>query len=523
MTDLLGKHARKAALLWGILAVASILGGCDDQETTTGGSSDQGNALAILLRDPDGRPARHAQVRVRPDSWTPGAALEKGMFADVLADSFGRAFIGGLAAGTYVVEAIQDSLVGSTGRIRLDQSIWARIQLETGSSLVLQSDDPSATGFALRGLSRIGTPTGAGRFEFLQIPKAALEIESRYPGRVAVNILPPLRPGTRAAVLVAGDSLRLDSGTVAGISIPAVSGNLFGTTDVDLVPKGLSVTTERRLLDGTWATTPSPLRLDSTFGGVFRLASGTGFSNPQGLRWNLWQGRPRELFDFAADGSDTTGFPSPTLNGASQLSDMSGPFLRLDSTNSIDWGLSLMDSIPEGAAEIRFRPGPGFQRGHAYSLFSNDAGRLGIGYLRGMLYFVKSTAFVHRWVTSPPGQLLERRWYDILATWGPQGMTLSVDGNLVGWSLDLSGYSPGTNTAQMLGLRSGAKSACCMEALGIVSVQKLDGDIASVHLYDKQPILWSARQPRQCPDSVAGDLRARCGNSETPRDFEILH
>lgn len=524
MTDVRGMPARKAANLGAILGFAFLLGACGDQETLlSGGSSDQGNALAILLQDPDGQPVRHAQVRVRADTWTPGAALEMGTFADVLADSLGWAIISGIASGAYVVEAMQDSLVGTTGRIRVDQNVLSRIRLETGSSLVLQSADPSTTGFALRGLDRIGSPAGAGRFAFHQIPRAVLEIETRYPGRVAVNLLPPLHPGTRAVVLVMGDSLRLDSGSMAGLSIPAASGNLFAITNVDLVPNGLSANAQRRLQDGTWATVPSSLRLDSTFGGMFRLTNGSGFSHPQELRWNVWQGRPRELFDFAADGSDTTGFPNPTLNGALRLVDTTGPFVRLDSTQSIQWGLALMDSMPEGAVEIRFRPGPGFQRGHAYSLFANDASRLGIGYLRGMLYFVKGTDFLHRWITSPPDQLLERRWYNILATWGPQGTTLSIDGNLVGWSADISGYSPGTSTVQQLSLYSGAKSGCCLEPLGIVSPQRLDGDIASVHIYDKQPVLWRTLQPKTCQDSVAGDLRARCGATITPRDFDILH
>lgn len=502
--------------------LAGILGACDDP--SAGGTSDQGNALAIVLRHPDGRPAAHAQIRVRADSWTPGAPLVKGRFADLLADSLGQVTIDGMDEGTYVVEAMQDSLVGSTGRIHLDHPQSTGIHLERGSSIILRSSDPSATGFALRGLSRVGTSVGDGRFEFRQIPTAALEIETRYPGRVALNLLPPLRPGSLAEVIVQGDSLRLDSGALAGASIATSAGNRFEIPFlVELVPTGLDAIPERRLDNGDWALSLSSVRLDSTFGAEYRLRNGTSTSHPQRLRWNLWDGKPKEIFDFAADGTDTTGFPNPTLNGASRLSDTYGSFLRLDSTQSIDWGLALMDSIPQGAVEIRFRPGPGFQRGHAYSLFSNDAARIGIGYLRGMLYFVKGANEIHRWVTSRPNQLLEGRWYDILATWGPQGATLSVDGNLVGWSADVSGYSPGSNTVQMLSLRSGAKTGCCLEPLGIVSPQRLDGDIASIHIYDKQPILWSARLPHQCADSVAGDLRARCGESTTPRDFEILH
>jgi hypothetical protein len=508
----------------GVLGLAFLLGACGGDPAISGGSSDQGNAVKIVLNDPDGRPVRHAEVRVRADSWTPGSPLEKGRFADALTDSLGRVVVTGLGDGGYVVEALRDSLVGSTGTIVLDDgTVSANLVLEKGSSLVLRSSDPGATGFAVRGLDRTALALGGGRYQFQSIPRATLRIETRFAGRISLNTLPALRSGSHAEAVVAGDTLKLESGSFAGLAIPAVSGNLFANTTLDLVPAGLAANPQRRLDDGNWVTTASSLRLDSTFGGVFRLTNGSWSSEPTALQWNLWQGRPRELFDFAADGTDTTGSPDPTLDGAARLTDSTGTFLRIDSTQSVDWGLSLMDSLPEGAVEIHFRPGPGFRDDRAYSILSNNVSRLGIGYLRGMLYFVKSADFVHRWVTSPTGQLRERRWYRILATWGPQGMTLSVDGNLVGWSADVSGYSPGANSASVLTLRSGAKDSCCLEVLGIVSPQKLDGDISAIHLYTQQPIVWGARLPRQCPDSVAGDLRSRCGAGDTPRDFEILH
>lgn len=508
----------------GLLALVVLLASCDDGQSPpaiAGGSSDQGNALKVELRDARGVPVGNARIRVRPDSWTPGVPLVDSNFADVVSDVQGRAVVSGLKDGSYVVEALRDSLVGATAGLELaDGIVSAHLLLEAGSSLVLGSTDPSTTGFALRGLDRVGTLAGPGKFRFHHVPRTPLRIESRSPGRTTIHLLPALTPGTEAEALVVGDTLQLVSGSLAGIAIPAVSGNLFSRTTLDLVPSGLAAIAQRRLDDGTWTPAGASLRLDSTFGGVFRLAQGSWTTPPEFLHWNLWNGRPKEIFDFAADGTDTTGFPPPALLGATRQTDSSGSFLRLDSTQSIDWGLALMDTIPEGALEIRFRPGSGFRRDNAYSLVSNDASRLGIGYLRGMLYFVKSTDYLHRWITSPPGQLLENRWYRILATWGPQGMTLSVDGTLVGWSTELSGYSPGTGTVAQLGLKSGAKDSCCLEVLGILSPQRLDGDISSLHLYAQQPIVQGSGLPRQCPDSVAGDLRARCGSSTTPRNPE---
>lgn len=509
-----------------ILAVSLPLSSCGEGTSPdhAGGSSDQGNTLAVVVRDTLGMPVGKARVRVRPESWTPGAPLAESTFADVWADADGRILVGGLNAGAYVVEAFRDSIVGASSVLRLSRdTVQVPLLLERGSSLLLGSSDPTTTGFALRGLDRPPTAAGPGKFLFPLLPRTTLRIETRSPRGASVNVLPPLKPGTLAEALVQGDTLHLVSGSLADISIPAVSGNLFSATTVDLVASGMAASAQRIREDGTWAPSASSLRLDSTFGGVFRLTDGSWTSTPKRLLWNLWSGKPREIFDFVADDSDTTGFPSPTLLGARRLEDSSGRFLRLDTTQSVEWGLALLDTIPQGALEIHFRPGPGFRRESAYSLVSNEGSRLGIGFLRGMLYFVKGTDFLHRWITSPPGQLLERRWYRILATWGPQGMTLSVDGNLVGWSTEVSGYSPGTATVAQLRLKSGAKDSCCMEPLGIVSPQRLDGDIAALHLYEQQPIVLGSGVPRACPDSVAGDLRARCGSTTTPRNFQVLY
>lgn len=519
MTEVVPSLGRMPSSCAGLLALVFLLASCDDGQSppsTAGGSSDQGNAIALEVRDVRGIPVGHARIRVRPDSWTPGVPLLDSNFANAVADANGQALVSGLKDGSYVIEALRDSLVGATGSLELERgTVSARLVLEAGSSLVLGSADPSTTGFALRGLDRVGILAGPGKFRFHLVPRTPLRVESRSPGRTSVHRLPALTPGTQAEAILAGDTLQLVSGSLADIAIPAVAGNLFARTTLDLVPQGSTAIAQRRLDDGTWSPVGASLRLDSTFGGMFRLAQGSWTTPPEFLHWNLWNGRPKEIFDFAADGTDTTGFPPPTLLGATRRTDASGSFLRLDSTQSVDWGLALLDTIPEGALEIRFRPGSGFRRDGSYSLVSNDASRLGIGYLHGLLYFVKSTDYLHRWITSPPGQLLEDRWYRILATWGPQGMTLSVDGTLVGWSTEISGYSPGTATVAQLGLKSGAKDSCCLEVLGLVSPQRLDGDIASVHLYAQQPIVLGAGFPRQCPDSVAGDLLARCGSSST--------
>lgn len=526
MTELVASRRRVPSSCACLLSLVVLLGSCDDGQppppTTAGGSSEQGNALAVELRDGLGRPVGNARIRVRPDSWTPGIPLVDSNFADVVADANGRALVSGLRDGSYVIEALRDSLVGATASIELERgTVSAQLLLEAGSSLVLGSTDPSTTGFALRGLDRVGTLAGPGKFRFHHLPRTPLRIESRSPGRTSLHLLPALTPGSSAEALVVGDTLQLVSGSLAGIAIPAVSGNFFSKTTLDLVPPGLAAIAQRRLDDGTWTPVGASLRLDSTFGGVFRLAQGSWTTPPEFLHWNLWNGRPKEIFDFAADGTDTTGFPPPTLLGATRQTDSTGSFLRLDTTQSVDWGLALTDSIPEGALEIQFRPGPGFRRDSSYSLVSNEDSRLGIGYLRGMLYFVLSSFEKNRWIVSPSGQIPENRWYRILATWGPQGMTLSVDGTLVGWSTEVSGYSPGGATVAQLSMKSGAKDSCCLLPLDIFSPQRLDGDISSVHLYAQQPIVHGSGLPRPCPEWVPGDPFSQCGS--TPRKAEGLN
>ena len=134
-----------------------------------------------------------------------------------------------------------------------------------------------------------------------------------------------------------------------------------------------------------------------------------------------------------------------------------------------------------------------------------------IGYLRGLLFFQKGQDNVHHFVTSRLGQLQASRWYSIQATWCPLGMVLSVDGTPVAWSSDSSSYQRDarSDTSDLISI--GHKDYCCMDALRITRPMQGAGDYSDIQFLKTQADAWNDGKAHACPDSVGGDILARCG------------
>jgi len=511
------------ALLGGILG-----SGCTDNPATpavTGGSSEQGNALELAIADASGKAVAHAVVKVRPRDWTVGEPLVAGRFANTSTDAQGRVRIDSLHAGLYMVEAVRDSLLGAAP-IKIDrlsdnqQASRISLTMATGSSLVLDGL-AGADLVALAGLDLSPRTLDDGRIEFAPLPANRFDLVVRDTVPARIVTLPPFEPGSRAVATITNGGLQLDSGTVWNLPAARTAIPLLGAQMVELVPTGSVLSLERLDSQGQWSKMPGgSILADSSQGGWYRLSGNAATGAPAFLQWTIWDTPPGLLFGYEVGGSDSLAAPAMANHGARPLADADGSFLRMDSTQWVDFGVVLKDSIPQGSLEFQFRPGAGFSSSKAYLLVGMESSRLSVGYLKGSLFLLKSTDAIHRWTMTRPGQLTEDRWYTILASWGPQGMTISIDGRLEAWNADVTGYSPGIADTSTLHLVSGRKSStCCTEALGLVSPLKLDGDIAGLRLRPRQPILWKTPSPHSCPDSTTGDLRARCGIATTPRIF----
>lgn len=75
-------------------------------------------------------------------------------------------------------------------------------------------------------------------------------------------------------------------------------------------------------------------------------------------------------------------------------------------------------------------------------------------------------------------------------------MTLALDGRLIAWSSDISGYH--SATAQRNNLRIGGKSNCCMEPERVTSAINASGSYRYLRLRFKQPKVWSDSIAHAC-------------------------
>lgn len=491
-----------------MVAVAAWFAGCSEE--VAGGSSEQGNAIELVVADPANRPVAGASIRLRPHDWVRGGAIADARKVDGRTDSLGRFRCERLPPGDYVVEAQVDSLVGAMPLTAPEKSVSFELKVDRGASVVLEGLDSGKMAY-LRGIDRVPQALPDGRVRFENVPATALSV--LVAGREGNQILslPAPAPGTTRQYEVQKQTVVLDSASSWLLEPSRYPPHVVGSASVQFSQSGNGVVAQRGNGDGTWSAMPESLVVDSTQSGWFRYAGSTWTGAPAYLRWLVWPSAPRLRFGWEANGTDSLAASSMTNHGATLVTDTSLPYVRMDTTQWVDFGIVADTSIADGSLEFLFRPGPGFSSGRAYTLLGEESGRLSVGYLKGALFFMKSGDYTYRWVTTRPGQCAERRWYRILVTWGRQGMTISVNDSLRGWNADTTGYSKGVTTEDQRRLRSGLLELKNLQGIGIRSPVKLDGDIASIRLRYRQPVIWKDTKARTCPDSLAGDPVQRCG------------
>lgn len=201
---------------------------------------------------------------------------------------------------------------------------------------------------------------------------------------------------------------------------------------------------------------------------------------------------------------------SLTMRTARLLRSQNTSFLRIVPGDWVTLGPVIPDSTAQGTVRFSFRPGPEFHRDSAWTILGDQGGRLHIAFLKGTLFFQKGQDNLHRVVTSTPGQLPSNRWYRFAATWGPLGMSLSIDGKPVAWSSDSTGYLRDTRTDTGFHISIGHKEYCCMDVLRIVRPLQGSGDYADIEFLRRQIDAWGDGTPRKCPDSSPDDILPRC-------------
>jgi hypothetical protein len=176
-------------------------------------------------------------------------------------------------------------------------------------------------------------------------------------------------------------------------------------------------------------------------------------------------------------------------------------FLEASATSDANFGALIPDGAKEGSVEIHFRPSETFSSIPARTIFGDDGARIHIGWVDGQLFFQKNHDNIHRFVSSDTGKLRDGNWHRILATWGPQGMTLSLDDTLVAWSNDVSAYHAGPEYSPFGNdLKLGAKTWCCMEPMRISSGLTGSGSYRFLKIGFRQPRIWSDGLPRACEE-----------------------
>lgn len=208
------------------------------------------------------------------------------------------------------------------------------------------------------------------------------------------------------------------------------------------------------------------------------------------------------VFDFQDTGRiihDRSKAHAASTTNAVWSRDEKGIFaLEASATSGANFGTLIPDGAKEGSVEIHFRPSETFSSIPARTIFGDDGARIHIGWADGQLFFQKNHDNIHRFVSSDTGKLRDGNWHRIRATWGPQGMTLSLDDTLVAWSNDVSAYHAGPEYSPFGNdLKIGAKTWCCMEP------QRITRDLAASGSYRFLKVGF--RQPRIRPD---GDPRA---------------
>lgn len=224
------------------------------------------------------------------------------------------------------------------------------------------------------------------------------------------------------------------------------------------------------------------------------------------------------VFDFQDTGAifhDLSGRFPAMVNGTTWKKDESGFYLHSSGTSTVNFGELIKDGAKEGSVTIRFRPDANFANSRdtaARTIFGNNGSRCHIGWVKGQLFFQKGHDNIHRFIASDTGMMRESKWHTIQATWGAQGMTLSLDEKLIAWSNDISAYhaAPASYGNDLM---IGGKTACCLEPQQISQYSPdltTSGSYRLVKISQKQPVIWSDNTAHACKE-LPGLTSPSCG------------
>ncbi len=173
------------------------------------------------------------------------------------------------------------------------------------------------------------------------------------------------------------------------------------------------------------------------------------------------------------------------LNGASLVDGFKGKAIKCSHGAYAELGSIIQDKTAEGTVEFFLQPSSMFNPNFIYSLFGNRGARAHFLYKEGTLYFQKNQdnkhIFVNASVVFKPLQ-----WYKISGTWGPKGLRLFVNDELVAQKQDFSDYQLDKRDIEKFGtFYVGYKEWCCMDGIGIYDRSKsyyFEGLIDELHI-----------------------------------------
>jgi len=164
---------------------------------------------------------------------------------------------------------------------------------------------------------------------------------------------------------------------------------------------------------------------------------------------------------------DETGKWNGTNNGAERLAGQWGNCLKFTSDAYARFDTIITDGLSAGTAEfyVRFDDTMDFEG--TYGLFGNDGSRILFLFRSGELIFFKNHSNTFKFIRANR-YLYSSQWYHIAGTWGPKGMRLFIDGNLIASNTDeISVYQSSPRGTEENVFYIGKKSGCCMEGAGI--------------------------------------------------------
>ena len=193
-------------------------------------------------------------------------------------------------------------------------------------------------------------------------------------------------------------------------------------------------------------------------------------------------------FDFdhgGSDFSDRTGTHKAIMHGAGSAEGYKGKGVACSEGSFVSLGFLVPDKTPEGTVELFIKPSNAFNPEGTYSIFGNQGARLHIIYKNRQMYFQKNHDNKHIFIHGPAA-LESDEWYKIAVSWGPRGMRLFINENLIGFKQDTSDYRLDQRDLREYGeFHAGYKNWCCMDGIGIYNRSGnyyFEGTIDELHI-----------------------------------------